>query len=302
MKIRLNKTFTAILKLTLSVAALAFVFTKIDPSAVVRIFGQSNYLLMLIALLLFVFSKYVSAIRLNLFFGSVGVVVDKIYNIKLYLLGMYYNLFLPGGIGGDGYKIWLLNKDHDVSAKKIFWAVLLDRLTGMMALFSLAVALALFIRVEVDFQFKYFIWILIPLAVLSFYLIIKVFFPDFAGNYIRTSIQAFVVQILQVLSAYAIFRAIGGTNSTVEYLLLFLISSIVATLPFTIGGIGSREISFLYGAQILNLDQNLSIALSLAFYIITVFTSFWGIVFIVKGLGGKESGTGRIRKGVGSRE
>lgn len=279
MKFLKNKTLTAILKILLSAGALIFVFTKIDISEVIGIFGRSDIVLMLLALVLFALSKYVSAIRLNLFFASIGLNLDGIYNLKLYLLGMYYNLFLPGGIGGDGYKIWLLAKHHDIKAKKIFWAVLLDRLTGMMALFCLAVILALFIHLQTELPFKLFIWILIPVSILSFYLVIKHFFPDFKEGFLKTSFQAFGVQILQLLCAYSIFISIGGMEQVVEYLFLFLLSSIVATLPITIGGVGSREISFLYGSQILGLDQHLSIALSLAFYIITVFTSFWGIFY-----------------------
>ena len=288
-----RKTLTAALKIILSVAALVFVFTKIDPAAVVRIFGSSNYFLVFLALLLFVASKYVSAIRLNLFFDSVGLQLEKIYNLKLYLLGMYYNLFLPGGIGGDGYKIWLLNRNYKIPAKKIFWAVLLDRLTGMTALFCLAVILALFITADIGFTWKTWIWILVPLAIAGFYGVIRFFFSEFAGNYLRTSLQAFAVQGLQLLCAWAIFAAIGGKENTVEYLFLFLISSIIATLPFTIGGVGSREISFLYGAKLLHLDPNISIALSLAFYVITAFTSFWGIGYSVGRLGdGGDGGDG----------
>ncbi len=279
MKIIQKKAFSAFLKIALSVGGLVFVFTKIEISEVVQILSHSNILLMLLALILFVYSKYVSAIRLNLFFSSAGLVLDKVYNLKLYLLGMYYNLFLPGGIGGDGYKIWLLNKHHDVKARKIFWSVLLDRLTGIMALFCLAVFLSLFISTVPVLFYKFYIWILFPASLMGFYFVIKYFFPDFAGNYTKTSLQAFVVQLLQVLCAYAIFRSIGGSEKPVEYLFLFLISSIVAALPITIGGVGSREISFLYGSQILGLDQSLSVALSLAFYIITAFTSFWGIIY-----------------------
>jgi hypothetical protein len=35
------------------------------------------------------------------------------------------------------------------------------------------------------------------------------------------------------------------------------------------------------GAQWLGLDLNLSISLSLIFYLITAFTSFWGIIYSV---------------------
>jgi len=279
MKIFSKKNLIAFFRIALSILALVFVFTKIELREVGRIFAGSGIFLMIPALALFVGSKYISAVRLNLFFSSIGLNLDRNYNLKLYLLGMYYNLFLPGGIGGDGYKIWLLNKNHDIKAKKIFLAVLMDRLTGMMALFCLAVILYLFISADLHVPFKNYIWLLVPVSILGFYLLIIYFFPDFRKNYTKTSLQAFLVQSLQVLCAWVIFISIGGSEKVTEYLFLFLVSSIVAALPITIGGVGSREVSFLYGSQLLDLDPNLSVALSLAFYSITAFTSFWGIVY-----------------------
>ncbi|MCF8302219.1 MAG: hypothetical protein K9I94_03010 [Bacteroidales bacterium] len=39
-----------------------------------------------------------------------------------------------------------------------------------------------------------------------------------------------------------------------EYLFVFLLSSIVAAFPITISGIGSREITFYFGARLMGLD------------------------------------------------
>jgi hypothetical protein len=53
-------------------------------------------------------------------------------------------------------------------------------------------------------------------------------------------------------------------------------------MPLTIGGIGSREFTFMLGAQWIGLNIDLSIALSLIFYVITAFTSLFGIVYSLK--------------------
>ncbi len=79
-----------------------------------------------------------------------------------------------------------------------------------------------------------------------------------------------------------IFMAIGGSGRTLDYLFIFLLSSIVAMLPITIGGVGSREITFLFGASVMHLDVNTSIAMSLMFYLVTAFVSFLGIYYSVK--------------------
>jgi len=78
-----------------------------------------------------------------------------------------------------------------------------------------------------------------------------------------------------------ILHGIGMPGPVSSYLLVFLVSSIVAVLPITIGGVGSREFTFMLGAQWLHLDLNLSIALSVVFYLITAFTSLFGIFYSV---------------------
>jgi len=281
-KIRLSKPFTTFLKIALSLGALAFVFSKINFGDVITIYSRSNIWLLMVAVILFAVSKAVAAFRLNVFFRQTGVHISETYNLRLYLLGMFYNLFLPGGIGGDGYKIYHLHKTSGIRARKIFWAVLFDRVNGVLALFCLAVLLSLFIHPHFVFTYKPFIWLLIPVSILVLYLVLRKFFNDFSEVFAGTTLQSFMVQLTQTLTAFVIFTAIGGTGQVMEYLFIFLLSSIVAMLPFTIGGVGSREITFLFGAQLMHLDVNTSIAMSLMFYIITAFVSFWGIYYSIR--------------------
>jgi hypothetical protein len=229
------------------------------------------------ATLMFILSKIFSSYRLNVFFRNIGSGLTEKSNLRLYLLGMYYNLFLPGGIGGDGYKIYLLNKNFGVKAKKLFWAVLLDRVNGVLALFVLAMLMVPFIPVPA--VYKKLAIAAIPLSVAAYYLIIRWFFRDFYQGTNKTNLYSLAVQLAQLVSAWFILYANHNQEQTISYLFLFLISSIVATLPITIGGIGSREITFLFGAQVMQLDIHQSIALSLLFYIVTVVVSLAGIYF-----------------------
>jgi uncharacterized membrane protein YbhN (UPF0104 family) len=271
----------AFLKIALSIAALWYVYTKIDLNEVMLIFGRVNYLWLVVAALLFILSKVFSSFRLNLFFAGISSRLSEISNLRLYLLGMYYNLFLPGGIGGDGYKIYLLNKQFKVKAKKLFWAVLLDRVNGVLALFVLAMALAPFIPIPQ--LYKYLAISLIPVSVVVYYSGIHFFFKDFRKGIHKTNLLSLAVQLSQLISAWFILFANHNTDNTLSYLFLFLVSSIVATLPITIGGIGSREITFLFGAEVMNLDVHQSIALSLLFYVITALVSLAGIYFSLNG-------------------
>jgi uncharacterized membrane protein YbhN (UPF0104 family) len=279
-KVHLPKHLKTALKIVLSVGILAFVLYKIDTNALLEVFAHVQPLWLLPALLFFALSKYISAFRLRRFLLNTGIDISASFNLKLYLLGMFYNLFLPGGIGGDGYKIYLLNKRYDVKARSIFWAILLDRVMGLLALFCLAAALAA--AATLPQFYKTFSWVLIPLAIIAFYFFIKILFDRYRDIFTITLLQSFLVQLSQIVSAFFILQAIGVNNATVDYLFLFLISSIVAALPITVGGIGSREITFLLGAQVMQLSTSDSIALSLLFYIITALVSLTGIYYSIK--------------------
>jgi len=276
-KIKLSPLVKVLFKLAITVATLWYVFARLELQQVVESIAQSNLSYLAGALILFVLSKMVSSLRLNKFLNSTGIHISERTNLKLYLLGMYYNLFLPGGIVGDAYKIYLLNRKYKVGTRKIFWAVMMDRIIGVVALFCMADILFCFVP-----GMRIYAWytiVLIPLTITLSYLAFRRFFPYLLGVFRHTNLLSLVVQLLQLLSALLILLSLKVPGNLEGYLFVFLISSMVAVLPLTIGGIGSREFTFMLGAQWLGLDLNLSIALSLLFYLITVFTSFWGIIY-----------------------
>ena len=279
MKIKLPSYVKVFVKLAITVAALWYVFSRLDLQEVLGTIAQSKFLYLAGALILFVLSKLVSSLRLNKFLVSTGIYLSEKANMKLYLLGMYYNLFLPGGIGGDGYKIYLLNRKYEVRTRKIFWSVMMDRIIGVVALFCMAVVLFCFIPGMG--KYAWYIWILIPIAISISYLAFRRFFPYLLRVFRISNLLSIVVQLLQLLSALLILLSLKVPGSLEGYLFVFMISSMVAVLPLTIGGIGSREFTFMLGAQWLGLDLNLSIALSLLFYLITAFSSFWGIIYSI---------------------
>ncbi len=278
----LKKSLIVFVKVAVSISALFFVFNKIEFSQVFILFKNIKLFWLLAAVFSFILSKFIASLRLNQFFKTIEIQLSEAQNLKLYLLGMFYNLFLPGGIGGDGYKIYILNKNSEVKTKRIFWAILADRLNGVLALFSLAIVLLYFFNLKFSFNYRIFLWGLIPLGVFFFYFFILKIANYLVKVLVKTTILSFLVQISQLLSAFFILKALGVEEFEVQYLFIFLVSSIVAMLPISIGGMGLRELTFLYGSQFLFLDEGSSIAISLLFYLITAFTSLLGIYYSIR--------------------
>lgn len=205
-----------------------------------------------------------------------GLVITERYNLRLYAIGMYYNLFLPGGIGGDGYKVYLLNKQHeDIKLKSLISATLLDRIAGLYALVLLAGILGYFLPEYFEHQ-QWLISGLVVVSVPAYYVLVKVLFSKFIQSTTNTVLLSFVVQGFQVVCAYFILLALQVKAQYVVYQFVFLISSIVAVFPFTVGGVGARELTFVLSHDYLGIDQNVAVAFSLLFFLITAITSLAG--------------------------
>jgi hypothetical protein len=128
-------------KLAFMAGALWLVARHLDLPVLARTLRHAQPGLLVVATALFIVSKLISSVRLNRFFQAIGLLLSEGYNLRLYWLGMYYNLFLPGGIGGDGYKVYLLGQQFPGRRKDIFRALLLDRISGMIALLVLLLLL-----------------------------------------------------------------------------------------------------------------------------------------------------------------
>ena len=266
------------LKLLISAILLYFVIRQIDLKRVLDTISHINIFYFLLAFVFYNLSKILSAIRLNLFFKEIGIELPFKVNLKLYYMGMFYNLFLPGGIGGDGYKAYLLKKHLNKKIGPIVKALFFDRVSGLVALIFLAALLFLFSDYAI-FPLNYIAFaVAVLIYPLFYYISLKK--SLFMKYFKKSNILGFLVQLLQLFSALGLIFALGQNLPIIEYLVLFLISSVVSVLPITIGGVGVREFTFLYGLKFINQPVDSAIAFSFLFFLITALSSLIGIIYI----------------------
>lgn len=275
---KFRKGARLLIKILITALCIWYITSKIDFKKLSGALAVASAAFIIMAIGAFMVSKLFSSFRLNIYFRNIDIHLPERMNMQLYWLGMFYNLFLPGSISGDAYKIVRLSKDYNAAYKKTTAAVLLDRFSGLVALGVLLV-----IFWVIAFKGGYYSgWLMtgILLAIPVFYFLVKIFFPYFLPGFFATFAWGMAVQVLQVVCMYCILKSLHVTTNIEQYMLLFLISSVVAVLPFTIGGLGAREVVFLWGAQIFGLDHTISIMASLLFYGATVISSLPGLPFI----------------------
>jgi len=281
--IRIKNYLKFIIKLSLTIAALYFVFKKIAVDEFVETIRKGDFFYLFLALLTFNASKLISAFRLNNFFKAIHLNLSTNFNLRLYWVGMFYNLFLPGSIGGDGYKVYLLHQFSGIKLKSIVTATFLDRTSGMVFLLFIAIILILFSSLSVPIPyFNYLLILALLLLIPVYYLAVKILFPAFLGIFLQTGLQAMFVQLGQVLCAFFLLLSLSVNTGFTDYLALFMVASVASVLPITIGGVGLREaVVLLWGTKYLNVDETTSIAFTLSFFMVTACTSLIGLFFLL---------------------
>ncbi len=274
-----SKIITLGFKILITLVCFWYIATKIDFSQALEALLQANWALFLLAVAAYTLSKVFSSFRLNINFRNIGLFIKEWPNIKLYWLGMFYNFFLPGSIGGDAYKVILLTKRFKTPYKKTTTAVLLDRFSGLLAL---GVILSVYGITVLNNP----VWdaLLIGgslVAIVTLYLAVRLIFKDFLPGFWPTFFWGLAVQLTQVAGLYLLLASLHIPLEQQEWIFIFLAASIISVLPISLGGgLGTRELVFAEGARFFHLDPQTGVIISLLFYLSTLVSSILGAYFV----------------------
>lgn len=277
---KIKSWLKVILKIVITTALIYYIFQTIDFNDIKALYLKSNIFFLFLAFLSYLFSQIFSSWRLLTFLKDVKIDVSFGFNFRLYLLGLFYNVFLPGGIGGDGYKIYLLRKKFKQPAKDIFMALLFDRLSGLWAVSFLSLLLNLFIpKINIPA-----IWLvsLFLVGTLVYYLVMRFFFKKFSDKFILKLIKAGIVQSFMLVCVICILLSQGFDGKFSPYLFSFLLSSIVGLINIGIGGLGVRDVFMAHAADFFDIKQDLNLYISFTFWFISTGLALLGLWPIYK--------------------
>ena len=275
-----QRWFFYVLKIFLSGLALWLISQKIDWLVFSEVFQRIRLPTLLFAFVLYNFSQLLGAVRSRVYLGQIGIHLDHVSNCCLYYLGMFYNLFLPGGIGGDGYKVYFLRKYFSGKTFAIVQALLFDRLNGFVGLVVLAVWAMQGMEIPlIQFLSSLQILGLTAVFVLGVGLVQSFLMRNHFWLYAQTLLLSIVIQCVQAFAALLIIWSLGDFHTVHAYVLIFLLSSIAVQLPLSMGGIGAREVTVVYLLNMLHIDPTIGLAMALLYFIIQSLSNCIGVLF-----------------------
>src|SRR5215210_7607646 len=142
----MKKTILTSIQIAITVGLLYFVFR--DPgkrAQMATALHLANYWWIALGIVAYLIVELAAAIRWQVLLRVQGIRLSNARVGALFIIGMFYNQFMPGGTGGDIIKSYLLLKETPDRKAGALLAVLFDRVIGLIALIGIT-GILIFLR------------------------------------------------------------------------------------------------------------------------------------------------------------
>jgi uncharacterized membrane protein YbhN (UPF0104 family) len=298
-------------RIGVTVAAVAYLASRVDPANVVSAFKRLSPTAALIAVTVVFIGLLCGMVRWRLLLRAYGAIDIPSWPrvAHLYFVGHFYNTYAPGGVGGDVIR--------GVAGRKAFgdldWAsatsgvavVFIERVIGVSALLVLAAG-AYLLR-PIPGMEGVGLWAGLGLAAAATALIgialaprLAPYLPEKLGKPLRalprlyswwpflvSVLLSLVIHSINITAGHVIVHSLEPSVTFAESAVVMPLIGASAFFPLTVGGAGVREAAFalLYGT--VGVPEATAYAASLAFWATQLITAaIGGVINLVVPLSG----------------
>lgn len=264
--------FIFLLKFIFSFSIIAYLLIKIVPiNDFLKVLKGANILWLLLSFSLHSLGLLISAYRWQILIQAQGDRVPLGFLAKSYLVGTFFNNFLPTRFGGDIVRIWDGSR-YSRSVLKSSAIVLVERFTGIIVLLLFAFVASLS-RLEMAKKIP-IIWVSLLVGLLGLLFVLSFFMPfakrilgkipdkgylkkikvkvfefrdvvlvykEKKREFFKALFWAFLLQVNVILHYFLVGKALHLNISFIDYFIFIPIILIILIIPVTISGLGLRE-------------------------------------------------------------
>jgi len=319
-----SKKARGVVQLLLSVALLVWLFNRIGLRAVLETLAGIDWYWYALSFALFLVNVLIRSYRWRILLEALGERPPFLQLVYLYLVGFFFNNFIPSGFGGDVVKVISLRQERGHGAEALS-SVIMDRLTGLIgssliALLALAwnsvqvwsgrgadlglpsvlLASIALISTGVPLGFILVRWVdLLGLLVSRLPSLQRLAafaklqrLVETARRYpwpilLRSLLTSLPFTLALIATQYCIARALAVDVPFRLFPLFVPIISIVNLLPLSFNGLGMREGAYQFLFVPAGVPGASAIAMSLAFYFLRVAAGvIGGLLYALRGAAG----------------
>lgn len=298
------------MRIGLSLSLLAFVLRQVGWEKAWESLQSARLPYLGAALLLHVAAIPIRAFRWQVLLTALGINVPLSRLTRLYFVGSFFNTFLPTGVGGDIVRIYELARQSGQAAA-VVGTVLVDRATGILMLFLMALAALPFGYGLISPQTTWLIvclffagwgglWLILQRGRLEKWRLLRILskVKQVEGVYeamhacgfkaISGALAAsFALNLLLIAANYLVGLSLGVRIPIWYYLLFVPIIASLLVLPISLSGMGVREGGYIYLFGQAGVAPPQALTMSLLVYAMNLATGCIGaVLYIVEGARG----------------
>jgi len=248
----MKKILITLFQLTVTIAVLYWVYhdpaRRAQMAAAIR---DAQYRWVVIAILAYFVVEIAAAFRWHVLLKVQGIHLSFLRLSGLFLIGMFYNQFLPGGTGGDIMKSYYLLKETPDKKAGALLAVVFDRFIGLVALVAitgtlivLGASILALLSTFVISGFNLFHSLPEKFPGREKLIEISAAYHLYAHHWPATLV-AFGASIVAHLATFTTFLcaayALGVAIPLVNFFAVMPVERTISALPISFAGIGLRE-------------------------------------------------------------
>ncbi|MCK4353456.1 flippase-like domain-containing protein [candidate division WOR-3 bacterium] len=306
----MKDTLKVIARILISAGLLFLVLRKVDFKEIFELLKNANMGIFLTSFIGYAFLSLASTFRWHRLLWAQNVKIPYRRTLAYYLIGFFYNNFLPSVVGGGIVRALYVGRINKKN-KEAFSSMLTELLLGSWALlaFAIIVSLCWFRSITVKSITSLLLGIFVLVTVFIYLFFKKGIMRKFKGmierikifelgNKIKECYNAmhiyrnkkilifevilfsFGMQIAMALMNLSIGISLGFKLPLMSYVVYPAIIGLLATIPITINGLGLREWGYGFFFAQVGLTGSEAVTLSLLFYFVGVIGSLsGGIIF-----------------------
>ena len=270
----MKKILVGLLQIVVTLAVLVWVFHDPQKRAQMGVaLRMADYRWIVVAVCAYLMVEFAAGVRWHILLKVQRIHLSIPRVSGLFLIGMFYNQFLPGGTGGDIMKSYLLLKETPGKATGALLAVVFDRMVGLVALITIT-GILIALRYDWLTQFaetRHLVWILLAVLGSAVLMLLTSFivsglnlahklpqrFParerlielsaayHLYAHHWRATVAAFAVSVIAHLSTFATFLCVAyafrAEVAVLDFFAIMPIERTISSLPISFAGVGLRE-------------------------------------------------------------
>ena len=266
---------TLLIRFFIGITLFALLFLFIGWKNTFTVLSKFNFSYLILILGIAFFMIAISCWKWQIFLTDRGLRVNIWKLISLYIIGYFFNSFLPGSISGDVVRSYILGKDIKSQVESLS-SIFMERFTGLVALVSIGVIAAiinfhfllqnpiiLFLIALIFICFVFLVLVLLNKKLIlwltekirikrietikqkllqAYHIIYEYRFKK--AILFKTLAISFVFHTMTSVNTWVVCRALGIQMNFLDILVFIPIILLASAIPISIGGLGIWEMGF----------------------------------------------------------